>query len=793
MEALRISRSSCSLHLGCLERAGLLSKQLGHVPGRPRRVNAHYLTKEGLETALEFAEILSKRMVTMKDPDGTTTRLRLDEMRLKLDLPLYRLVHQLQNIMLEDGQSIVPEEEGVGGHRAARGYLRTLKVSGATGVSGAASLAAAVQVARFFPPGATFIDREDELERILEALADGTSALVHGLAGVGKTALLREVYDHFKGKDWHLLWHTIHPWDTAETLIEVLCELLDGLGAVELSSAYLHQERKEPLRFLPRVLSFLGTGGYGNLLLIFDDLHLAGESSSMVLDGLLHQIMASPELHLILGSREATSLFDRKAVVDGRLVELNLKGLGQDHTEELLAGRGMEADMDRLHRITQGHPLALKVLSRSAHDPKKELEHYIQEEILDPLDRRQRTILDNLSQFIYPPDPRAALLDDATLDDLLGLERRSLVERNPDGALVVNEMVRDLIERSLGTGTVTEIHRRIADLLDAARTAASELGSMDLYGLTAEEFTCELVYHLAKAGEIERAATIIEAYGEDLVDRGFTELAHCLEIINLELVDRVELELSAGLVPLLLGRVYLAWGWKDRARIVLTRWLEREVDHPFNHSRTHSLLAEIAASEEDIGELEGQLELAIETLTGGEEGALLHQANAFIHIARVALRADDTERALIYCEKALILYKEQDHLPGHVAALNNLGLIQLMLGDATQAQENIEKGLELARGADQKKEVARSLHQLGMLHLHEGRDLESLVALEESDLAHQEASDPMGHCLVLIELVRAHLKHGDDSEASELHARAARLARKHSFHELLQELDEIEV
>lgn len=80
------------------------------------------------------------------------------------------------------------------------------------------------------PPDATFVGRDEDLERLCEGLEGGRAVLVHGAGGVGKTQLLLQALKRTK-LDGRLVWVDLEGFEAAEDLISALAAALEGTVA----------------------------------------------------------------------------------------------------------------------------------------------------------------------------------------------------------------------------------------------------------------------------------------------------------------------------------------------------------------------------------------------------------------------------------------------------------------------------------------------------------------------------------------------------------------------------------
>ncbi|MGV9680651.1 LuxR C-terminal-related transcriptional regulator [Nocardia sp. NPDC003482] len=197
------------------------------------------------------------------------------------------------------------------------------------------------------------IGRGEELERALTATAPGAGGLVlAGAAGVGKTRLAAEVFDHWNGSGRRCA-RFVATRSASTVPLGVFADVA-GTGG-------------DTVRRIRDVIAALADRGTGvvPVLLVIDDAHLLDEQSALV----LHQIVRHHRADVVLTVRRGQPVPD--AVVglwkDELLACLDLQPLSREETTDLLTrvlrGQIESSTAAALWRFTRGNVLHLRYLA----------------------------------------------------------------------------------------------------------------------------------------------------------------------------------------------------------------------------------------------------------------------------------------------------------------------------------------------------------------------------------------------------------------------------------------------
>jgi uncharacterized protein (DUF934 family) len=316
----------------------------------------------------------------------------------------------------------------------------------------------------------SFVGRKRELA-LLEALV-GSEELavvhVHGIAGIGKSALVKALADRVRAADTDVVSLDCRTIEPTERGVQ---------SALERAAAFDPAASHE-----------------GRSLLVLDHYEVF-----RLMDTWLRQVLV-PSLErggsLLLAGREPPVAAWFSSPHGFRSVPLS--PLGDDDAIELLAGLGVrEADSRRINRIARGHPLALTLAAAGvAEQPELDLEEAATGRVIDQLaklylheveDPVTRRALEAASVVRRTTEPLldAMLGGQEPSDALERLLRLPFVDAGRDG-LVVHEAVREAIGAFVrGTNPVRHrSYRRAA--WHELRSEVSDAAPSELWRYTAD-------------------------------------------------------------------------------------------------------------------------------------------------------------------------------------------------------------------------------------------------------------------------------------------------------------------
>lgn len=249
-------------------------------------------------------------------------------------------------------------------------------------------------------------------------------AVVHGIAGIGKSTLVAHWLDQHLDNDPHLsiCWYPCQPWDRA---LGIATSLLHRFGIDENHDPYnlietlpLQPAGKIDVdtwrRRLTAYLTDAGTirerfknesgGPPPYWLIVLDDVHHIQDEASDLLGSLL-QISTKTPLRVLLISRTRPSIYDRRDVHTREIVqELPLQGLTRTEIEHWLKDIDKKGpyEVEQVHQKTGGHPLALELLELYGQSTHIDWLQFLDDEILTRLPPLESELLLYLAQCKAP-------------------------------------------------------------------------------------------------------------------------------------------------------------------------------------------------------------------------------------------------------------------------------------------------------------------------------------------------------------------------------------------------------
>ncbi|MBM3237703.1 tetratricopeptide repeat protein [Candidatus Poribacteria bacterium] len=154
------------------------------------------------------------------------------------------------------------------------------------------------------------------------------------------------------------------------------------------------------------------------------------------------------------------------------------------------------------------------------------------------------------------------------------------------------------------------------------------------------------------------------------------------------------------------------------------------------------------------------------------QSVLIHNLGNFLQ-AR-----GDYESALKQYEKSLKIKEELGNRAGVARSLHQIGMIHQDRGDYQEALKQYEKSLKIAEELGDRAGVARSLHQIGMIHEARGDYQEALKQYEISLKIAEELGDRAGVARSLHQIGMIHEARGDYQEALKQYEISLKIAEE---------------
>ncbi len=649
--ALGISRAHVALELKRLRQAGKVEERMAHVAGARTRRKVYDLTPSGQELARRMRDFARSRPVTLITPDGAQEMTGLEALgRLR-----------------------------AAGFREGEGIQRILS-------NGVVSLAPKVAPKPAPPPRPPFFGRTDEIAVLTAWLAADPRpvAVVVGVAGIGKTALMERV---LAGEARPLLRRRLFPQDDAHGLLCSFAEFLARRDRRRLK-AVLTRPAYDPMEAVAVLREDLA-----GCVVALDDLHACPPA-----EGLVESLLAEPlAFKLLVGTRAQPSFGARAGARGATVLEIALSGLDGASAAQLLASRRADLrpeEVARVLRATQGHPLVLELFAASGlASGAVETERYVLETVLEGLDEVSEDVLKAFAVLRRPAKSPDAL--GATVAQLRRLLRRAVLEHRDEG-YQLHDLIREFYRHRMAGADLRRANARAAEYWE---------GRGD---------PLEAAWHRIEAREVEAAADLLQEHGEAYAEGARAgELEACL------------LRLPANRRPArVLAEAEVFLGKFDAAREILEAIVRRGSPEERLRARIH--LGRIEMREGEYAAAQRILASAVrEAAAMGVPGL---EGEALRALGGVERRLGNLGVAVDYLSRSALLLEDASR--ERTRALTDLGAALIARGDLAGAKARLEEALRLAKKGS--REVAAIENNLAIVLSDEGRPQDAAKAFERS-------------------------------------------------------------
>jgi len=684
-EAVGTGQDHVSRAVRRLVQKGQLTEAKGRVEGVSEKRKVYFLTGEGRAVAEELTRRAEESRVRLTEA-GVESTLTVRE-AMRIIGPQHSLI-EVARAVRPDGRL---DQDGLGAARRPDGQ----------------------QAQQAESPPAHFVGRERELAALRQWLQDRRLVVIQGIAGIGKTALAARLVAETRGSR-PVFWYRFHEWDALRNLLGPLSEFLAQQGRRKLKT-YLSTK---PDVDLNEVCFLMQESCRGlQAFLVLDDLHKASEDFLPCLSLLLEVLERNDGVRVIITARSLRRFYDRRdVVVKGLVAELELGGLDEESSRELLRSRNIdEKQHRRAFELTGGHPLALELFvpGSGEAEQKGNISKYIEEEIVARLTGPERKMLRMASVFRYPVPADALFFDpELSYDTLQSLSARSLLREVAPAAFDIHDFVREHFYSRLTPFERADLHRMAARFYS---------------GMAESRGVLELIHHSLKAGEHAAAAMSVLAHGEALLAAGCAgELRS-----DLEGLDRAVLTAEAGAeVLFILGRSNDIMGDWDRAleqyRGALQRLPEgRQAEVHYHIGWILQKRNEWEAAARSFG-----LCLELAKKSGDDRGI----ARAYHGLGRVFWRQGRLAEAADFCQKSIGSARAAGGLALEASAGIELGRVLAAKRDFPGAERSLRRSLQLLESIGDRSEAARAHNTLGWEVLKpQGRLDEALAAIHKGE------------------------------------------------------------
>lgn len=526
------------------------------------------------------------------------------------------------------------------------------------------------------------LEREQELATLTELLSGaaagaGRLVLVHGEAGIGKTALLRDFCDA-AGARARVLWGTCDALFTPRPL-DPLHDMAPAVGGPLAAALTGDTTPHAVASALDRELT-----GRRPTVVVFEDMHLADEATLDVLRLLGRRISDRRALLVVtyrddeLGRFHPLRLVLAEAAADSPPTRIGLVRLSPEAVATLAAPRGRHGGA--LYDVTLGNPFFVRE-ALAATDA--DVPQTIRDAVLgraSGLSAGARRLLDAIA--ITPPVCERWLLEQLAADDIEHLDElvaSGIVVDHVDGLAFRHELARRAVDDSMPVGRREVLHREALARLgepphgdsDPARLAhhAGALGD----GAAVVKHAPRAAAHASRSGAHREAA------------------AHYRSALRF--ADLVPVDARARLFEACAWEAYLVVAFDDavaaQRRAVACY---EELGDLRAQGTTLTFLAQLLWQSGSLPEGLTTIRQALELLEGEPSAGL---AYAYCEMARLTLFSEDPAGASRWARRALAMTERLADPAANAMALQTVGWIELFSGDA-RGLEKLDRTIESA-------------------------------------------------------------------------------------------------
>ena len=632
------------------------------------------------------------------------------------------------------------------------------------------------------PTGEVFVGRERELgqlERALDATqaGSGTTALVTGEAGIGKTRLASELATRARDARFEVLLGRSIDLVGTELPYHPFVEALGSLGAVPRVDG---RTAGSQLRVFQETLALLfDHAAAAPLLLVLEDLHWADTSTLDLVVFLAHNLHGRRVLLLATFRADERSSAERMRRLaerirrSGSALVLELGPLQRDELAALLAAHAdappSAALTEEIVARSEGNPFFAEELFAAADDQTGELPRGLRDLLLQRVARLDPATQSLLrlaaaagSDIGYPLLRAVAELPERDVRESLrrAVEHDVLVAEQATGSFRFRHaLLAEAIYATILPGEREELHMRLAHELAGSAAAAAELARhWAAAGRTAEALAASLeaarqaeaVFGLAEAhAHLERALALWHAV---------PAAAEFAQLDLAELCSRgAELASQTGAAP--------------RAVELARRAIELVgAQDPPRAARLHMSLGRYLHQSGRADIFLDAFARAVELAPAQPPSA--ERAEALATLGNGLMLAWRHDESLAVCEEALVIARAVGARPAEVLALTVLGVDLAYLGRGDEGLANLRLALQLAEENGDPMALERAYVNLTDALMMLGRLTESSRLAEAAlDVLRPYGMD---HSTLVANRTEALLAMGEWDEADSLSAAAVR-------------------
>jgi hypothetical protein len=326
-----------------LDEDGLIYESVMHIVGMDKRRKAYFLTEKGMFSANEIKRNLETRKIPYRDEEGSVTNVTISEISevsgIKMDV--------LDIIRLFD-------KEGILSHKSMEMLSEHTQGDSEEGER------MLFDFPHKAPDVGDFVGRKKETETLGSWMEDDEVALISisGGQGIGKTTLLSKLLAGYHDSV-SVFWFKFGKGDEFSQMKTFLSEFFSKLNRSELKTAMRGKGNGMGDVIKGTVASMTGS----NCVLVFDSLDRADEDSLKFVSLLAQDLKSVSGSKVVLLHEESPKRYIRSSIGSEFFREMKLEGLDRASCKTLLGQKKLSKDeFERIFKLTEGNPLALKLI-----------------------------------------------------------------------------------------------------------------------------------------------------------------------------------------------------------------------------------------------------------------------------------------------------------------------------------------------------------------------------------------------------------------------------------------------
>jgi len=646
-----------------------------------------------------------------------------------------------------------------------------------------------------------FYGRRREYRQVRDGILQRNqrAVVVHGIGGIGKTALVSHVATRLKKR-----FQGVYAFDCSsgalapETIIIKLHQYFAPQGVNALEQLLFKSLPPDVLaNYLAQVLS------QWSLLLIFDNIESQLERTDTgfrIADENLRTFVTTlvkttaTRSHFLFTSRYLFELDDKRL---GSILSLPLEDLSRPEALSLMQklqhlSAASHAEKLKALETFGGHPYALITLDRYCnHQPLSralaearnihaDLREFLAIELnYAKLSERARELLNRLAAFRQSAPHTAAewVMGEKVsyVAGLLEANRDSLPEawKGLDEAELVQRLETLLPERR----QAEDVTRPIKELVEwGLFTPVHEEGrpiALSVHALV-RDFCRDKQQGEIWRARLRDAAAFYTNFTKLTQQEEKTQAAIWLEMEAFELLMEAEAFDDAARLLLNATQLLDRWGFGQYLEGQYRRLFDK-----LDKAGTAALLHNFGIIVQNRGDYDKALEYYDRSLKIKEElGDRVGVAGSLHEIGIIHQRRGDHYKALEHYNRSLKILEELDDRHGVAISLHQIGMIYEDRGDYDKALEHYDRSLKITEELGDRHGVANSLHQIGTIHLERGDYDRALEYYDRSLKIKEELGDRAGVASSFHQLGNVHLMLGDSDRALQYYDRSLKITEQ---------------